>query len=87
MKRIDRRPILGSGCCARCASSLTLASLEVNGKWYCSTPCADGRLEAGPRRFRVPEARLYARPLRFFQKRRAKELRAGPPQSESKTSK
>jgi hypothetical protein len=75
VSRIDRRPISGAGCCARCASSLTLASMKVNGKWFCSTSCADGRMAAEARRFRVPDDRLYARPRRFFGPRRAKDLR------------
>jgi hypothetical protein len=72
--RVDQRPINGSGSCARCRSSLGLASLKVRGAWYCSTACAQGRVCAEPRAVQVPEPWLYARPRRFFRARRPKEL-------------
>jgi hypothetical protein len=77
MKEIDRRPVNGAGSCAHCGASLTLASLKVNGVWYCSTTCADGRFSAKGRSFRVPEPWLYARPRRHFIRRRPKELASG----------
>jgi hypothetical protein len=75
MKEIDRRPANGAGSCARCGASLTLASMEVNGFWFCSTACADGRVAPEERDFRVPEPWLYARPRRHFFRRRPKELK------------
>jgi hypothetical protein len=77
MQEIDRRPGNGAGSCAHCGASLTLASMKVNGVWYCSTACADGRSAAGARVFRVPEPWLYARPRRHFHRRRPKELKPG----------
>ncbi len=73
---IDRRPANGGGSCARCRASLGLASLKAEGVWYCSSACAEGRVEGGERSARVPEPWLYARPRRFFRKRAPKELRS-----------
>ena len=77
MEEIDRRPANGAGSCAHCGASLTLASMKVNGVWFCSTACADGRIAAEERNFRVPEPRLYAVPRRHFRRRRPKELKSG----------
>jgi len=77
MEEIDHRPSNGAGSCAHCGASLTLASMKVNGVWYCSTSCADGRTVPGARAFRVPEPWLYARPRRYFRGRRPKELKPG----------
>jgi hypothetical protein len=77
MEEIDRRPANGAGSCAHCGASLTLASMKVNGVWYCSTACADGRSATEARGFRVPEPWLYARPQRHFRRRQPKELRSG----------
>jgi len=76
---IDHRPANGGGSCARCQASLGLASLKRDGVWYCGSDCAEGRVSATPRRVRVPEPRLYARPLRHFRKRGPKELRSTRP--------
>jgi hypothetical protein len=76
MEDIDRRPSNGAGSCARCAASLTLASMKVNGVWFCSTACADGRRAPEKPDFRVPEPWLYVRPRRYFRRRRPKELRS-----------
>jgi hypothetical protein len=78
---IDHRPASGGGSCARCRTSLGLASHKHNGSWYCSSACAEGRLGAAPRAPQVPEPRLYARPRRFFGKRGPKELRSTRPGS------
>jgi hypothetical protein len=77
MEEIDRRPANGAGSCARCAASLTLASMKVNGVWFCSTACADGRSAAEAPTVRVPEPWLYVRPNRHFSRRKPKELRSG----------
>lgn len=75
---IDHRPVHGGGSCARCGASLGLASLKLDGVWYCGAPCADGRVSAEPRSFAVPETWLYGRPRRFFGARKPKELKAAP---------
>ena len=69
---VDERPSCGS--CPVCRAALDLTSVEERGVWYCSTACADGRGHAGAREPVVPEPWLYARPRRFFGKRRPKEL-------------
>jgi hypothetical protein len=74
MAVIDHRPANGSGSCPRCCGSLGLASLKVDGRWYCSTDCAEGRVRGESRSVAVPEAWLYARPRRFFGRRQPKEL-------------
>jgi hypothetical protein len=74
--QVDHRPADGGGSCARCRERLGLASLEVAGRWYCSTACADGHVVAEPRPPAVPESWLYARPRRFFRPRKPKELRS-----------
>ncbi len=74
MSVIDHRPASGGGSCPRCLGCLGLASLKVNGSWFCSTGCAEGRVSAQPRSVAVPEVWLYARPRRFFGMRRPKEL-------------
>ena len=76
MAVIDHRPANGAGSCPRCRGSLGLASLKVNGRWYCSTGCAEGRVGGEARTAAVPEAWLYARPRRFFGRRRPKELKS-----------
>jgi hypothetical protein len=73
---VERRPIHGSGSCARCQASLDLASLKREGVWYCSFGCADGRVSEQPRQPRVPEPWLYGRPRRYFGARAPKELRS-----------
>ena len=72
---VERRPANGGGSCARCRASLTLASVEAGGRWYCSSACAEGHASV-PRPPAVPEPWLYARPRRFFHARRPKELRS-----------
>jgi hypothetical protein len=76
MSKIEHRPANGGGSCARCQDSLGLASLQVGGVWYCGTACAEGRPAAASNPARVPESWLYARPRRFFRKRKPKELRS-----------
>jgi len=73
---VEHRPANGGGSCARCLASLNLASQEVEGRWYCSSACAEGRTDPAPRAPGVPEPWLYARPRRFFGARRPKELRS-----------
>jgi len=46
----------------------------VDGRWYCSTDCAEGRVRGESRSVAVPETWLYARPRRFFGRRQPKEL-------------
>jgi hypothetical protein len=72
---VERRVANGGGSCARCRASLSLASVEAGGRWYCSNACAEGRANV-PRPPAVPEPWLYARPRRFFSARRPKELRS-----------
>ena len=72
----DHRPANGGGSCARCRASLNLASLEVRGRWYCSSACAEGHRTDEVRAPAVPEPWLYARPRRFFRARKPKELRS-----------
>jgi hypothetical protein len=69
---VDERPSCGS--CPVCRGALDLASVQVRGVWYCSAACAEGRSRAERRPPVVPEPWLYARPRRFFRKRRPKEL-------------
>jgi hypothetical protein len=72
----DRVPASGGGSCARCRRSLDLASVKVQGVWYCTPACAEGQpvpLEPDPT---VREAALYARPRRHFTRRLPKELNA-----------
>jgi hypothetical protein len=76
MAMIDHRPANGGGSCPRCRGSLGLASLKANGRWYCSTDCAEGRGRGESRTVAVPEAWLYARPRRFFGRRQPRELNA-----------
>jgi len=76
MSNIDHRPASGAGSCARCQDSLGLASIKVDGAWYCSTACAEGREKLRSKSAHVPEPWLYARPRRFFHKRRPRELRS-----------
>jgi hypothetical protein len=59
-----------------CRGPLELTSVKVGGVWYCSPACAEGRTTRGPEPPRVPEPWLYARPRRFFGKRKPKELNA-----------
>ena len=73
---VEHRPANGGGSCARCRASLNLASIEVGGRWYCSSACAEGQPSVAPRVPAVPEPWLYARPRRFFRARRPKELRS-----------
>jgi hypothetical protein len=74
MSNIDHRPANGGGSCARCQDSLGLASLKVEDVWYCGSACAEGRPATLSNPAQVPESWLYARPRRFFRKRRPKEL-------------
>jgi len=77
MRSIERRPASGGGSCASCRGSLSLASVRADGRWYCSSACAAGRVRGAERHFEVAPARLEARPRRFFGARRPKELRTG----------
>ena len=76
MGEIDHRPANGGGSCPRCGASLNLASVKRADTWYCSPACAEGRASAMPRPESVPEPWLYARPRRFFRRRKPKELKA-----------
>jgi len=68
----DERPICGS--CPVCRRSLDLRSVQVRDVWFCSAACAEGRSRVESDAPIVPEPWLYARPRRFFRKRRPKEL-------------
>ena len=71
----DIERVAAAGSCARCGRALGLASAEVNGLWYGNSGCASGGacpLEDYPPV--VAEAALFARPRRFFRRRRPKEL-------------
>jgi hypothetical protein len=73
---IERVP--ASGSCVRCQRRLGLASVKVRGRWYGSEACAEGgECPLDAREPAVPEPALYARPRRFFRRRRPKELNAG----------
>jgi hypothetical protein len=76
MAVVDHSPANGGGSCPRCRGRLGLASLKLNGRWYCSTDCAEGRVRGESRSVAVPEVWLYARPRRFFHRRKPKELNA-----------
>jgi hypothetical protein len=86
MTAIDRRVAMGGGSCARCRALLDLTAVESDGVWYCSTACRDGHPNAPHPHPRVPEPWLYARPHRFFAKRRPKELRTRRPSAHSRSS-
>ncbi len=77
MAVIDHRPANGGGSCRRCLGRLGLDAPRADGVWYCSTACAEGYSQTGPREAGVPEHWLYNRPRRFFRKRRPKELTTG----------
>lgn len=70
--RVDYRPYSGS--CPRCHAALGLASVRDAGVWYCSPGCAQG--EPLARAPGVSEEKLTNRPLRYFGRRRPKELRS-----------
>jgi hypothetical protein len=62
-----------TGSCVRCQRKLDLASVKLDGAWYCRASCAAGVApEPAPR---VPEVALLNRPRRAFKKRLPKELR------------
>jgi hypothetical protein len=66
-----------SGSCHRCGRALDLAAVKVNGLWYGNEACAHGgECPFRERAAAVPETWLYARPRRFFRRRRPKELKA-----------
>jgi hypothetical protein len=66
-------PRSATGSCVRCQRKLDLASVKVDGAWYCRASCAAG---VAPDSARVPEVALLNRPRRAFRKRLPKELRA-----------
>jgi hypothetical protein len=66
-------PNSATGSCARCQRTLDLASLKLDGQWYCRASCASG---VAAERARVPELALINRPRRFFKRRAPKELQA-----------
>jgi hypothetical protein len=68
-------PRSATGSCVRCQRKLDLASVKVDGAWYCRASCAAG-LAPAPDAPRVPEIALLNRPRRAFRKRLPKELRA-----------
>lgn len=65
-------PRSATGSCVRCQRSLDLASVKVDGAWYCRASCAAG---AAPEQARVPDVALLNRPRRYFRRRLPKELR------------
>jgi hypothetical protein len=60
-----------TGSCVRCQRALDLASVKVDGQWYCRASCASGVAGEKPR---VPELALINRPRRHFRRRAPKEL-------------
>jgi hypothetical protein len=66
-------PRSATGSCVRCQRKLDLASVKVDGAWYCRASCAAG---VAPDATRVPEVALLNRPRRHFRQRLPKELRA-----------
>jgi hypothetical protein len=56
----------------RCQRGLDLASVKVDGAWYCRASCASGVAGERPR---VDEVALTNRPRRYFRRRAPKELR------------
>ena len=67
-------PGSATGSCVRCQRALDLASVKVDGQWYCRASCASGVPSEKPR---VPELALINRPRRFFRRRAPTELRRG----------
>ena len=65
-------PSSATGSCVRCQRALDLASVKIEGRWYCRASCAAGVASEKPR---VPEQALINRPRRFFGRRAPKELR------------
>lgn len=65
-------PRSATGSCVRCQRKLDLASVKVDGAWYCRASCAAG---VAPDSVRVPEVALLNRPRRAFKQRLPKELR------------
>lgn len=65
-------PRSATGSCVRCQRLLDLASVKVEGAWYCRASCAAGVAAEKPR---VSELALYNRPRRHFRRRLPKELR------------
>jgi hypothetical protein len=61
-----------TGSCVRCQCALDLASVKLDGRWYCRASCAAG---VAGEATRVPELALINRPRRFFGRRAPKELR------------
>jgi hypothetical protein len=61
-----------TGSCVRCQRALDLASVKLDGHWYCRASCAAGVVNEETR---VPELALINRPRRFFGRRAPKELR------------
>lgn len=66
-------PRSATGSCVRCQRPLDLASVKVDGAWYCRASCAAG---VASEKTRVSEVALLNRPRRHFRRRLPKELRA-----------
>jgi hypothetical protein len=65
-------PRSATGSCVRCRRKLDLASVKVDGAWYCRASCAAG---VAGEKARVSERALLNRPRRHFARRAPKELR------------
>ena len=61
-----------TGSCARCQRMLDLASVKLEGVWYCRAGCAAGVAVDRPR---GDEIALCNRPRRYWKRRSPKELR------------
>jgi len=61
-----------TGSCVRCQRPLDLASVKLDGEWYCRASCAAGVVNEKPR---VSELALINRPRRYWKRRAPKELR------------
>ena len=65
-------PRTATGSCVRCQRMLDLASVKVDGAWYCRASCAAG---VAGETSHVSELALFNRPRRHFRRRLPKELR------------
>ena len=65
-------PQSATGSCVRCQRGLDLASVKLDGAWYCRASCAAG---VAAEKTRVSEVALYNRPRRHFRRRAPRELR------------
>ncbi len=65
--------VSATGSCVRCRAELDLASVRIDGEWYCRASCAAG--DNTPRVEVVDELALINRPRRYYGRRAPTELR------------